>query len=155
MPTVAAWHRLPAPPTGPYKRRWPPPLLTAPPPPLFTLPPSLSTAATRLLLHCHFIAVTPLPHRLPSSGEARKRTPVLPSLFRSRLRAPMPRSRQRPCSGERTTARVVPSCLRCLIFHHGPGRATRSTHHGPSPRSFPLENKSENSLFLTILQISP
>jgi hypothetical protein len=60
--TIAAGHRLPYRPSGPYKRRRPPLL--------FTAPPSSSTATIELHCRHRFITITRPPHHCPSSGEA-------------------------------------------------------------------------------------
>jgi hypothetical protein len=123
----------------PYKRRAPPPDITAPLPAFLCFSPRSCLAPTerRCLRFCTTVARPP--RRRSSSGEARAELPVLPSLFC----APAGELLCTGAVGGRTPV-SAPSYPRSAppSVHGGPSAPGRFTARGPSPHLYLLENNT-------------
>jgi hypothetical protein len=121
-----------------------PPDSTAPPHSLLRLSLSLSEPLTSTPTATTFTIIAPPLRRLPSPGEPRTGTPVLPSSSS----APHPATST--AGGARGQATMSSGLRQWLPVHGGPGRRGPQSR-GPSPRIFPSKINSRKSNFLIFL----
>jgi hypothetical protein len=123
----------------PYKRRAPPPDITAPLPAFLRFSPRSCLTPTERRCLRFYTAIARPPRCRSSSGEARAELPVLPSLFC----APAGELLCTGAAGCRTPV-SAPSYPRSAppSVHGGPSAPWRLTTRGPGPHLYPLENNT-------------
>jgi hypothetical protein len=117
---------------------------TAPPHSLLRLSLSLSKPLTGTPTAAAFTIIAPPLRRLPSPGELRTGTPVLPSSSSN------PRPATSTARGARGQAPMSSGSRQWLTVHGGLGRRGPQPH-GPSPQIFPSKINSKKSNFLIFL----